>query len=137
MRIGIDLDGTITRAGFYNPSIRLPWWLFCLLVPVVLLLKPDKIMVEKLQILKNRGCEIMIVTARPIQLAQLTKQWLIFYCIPFDKLFCVGFGKGTKERKLRIINDEKIGMFIDDSGSCIEFLKKHSVKAVNNGEHFN
>ena len=137
MKIGIDLDGTITRVGLYNPNIRLPWWLFCLLVPFLLLLKPDKMVIEKLQTLKDKGCEIVIVTARPIQLARITKQWLLSHYVPFDQLFCVGFGKGTEERKLKIINDKKIEIFIDNDQSCIEFLKNNSIKAVNKTEYFN
>ena len=93
--------------------------------------------IEKLQTLKDKGCEIVIVTARPIQLARITKQWLLSHYVPFDQLFCVGFGKGTEERKLKIINDKKIEIFIDNDQSCIEFLKNNSIKAVNKTEYFN
>ncbi|MFH1671290.1 MAG: hypothetical protein ABH889_00730 [Candidatus Portnoybacteria bacterium] len=100
-------------------------------------MKPDKMVVEKLQTLKNRDCEVIIVTARPIQLAWLTKFWLMFHCIPFDKLFCVGFGKGTKERKLKVIKKEKIEMFIDDNEKLTGFLRNNLVDAVNNIECVN
>ena len=129
--IGIDLHGTITPHDFYNPDMKLPWLLFCFLFLFTCLLsRPKKEIVKKLQILKNEGCKIIIVSARPIQLTWLTKFWLVWRHVPYDKLFCVGFGKGTKERKLRIINEEKIETFIDDSVSCIEFLEKHSVNAM-------
>ena len=101
-----------------------------LLVPVILWLKPDEATIEKLQILKNQGCEIIIITARPIQLEGLTKKWFMSRYVPFDKLFCVGFGKGTKERKLKIIKDENIVIFIDGNKSCRDFLKKNSVNAI-------
>lgn len=137
MKIGADLDGIITRAGLYNPNIKLPWWLFYSLIPLVLLLKPDEIVVKNLQTIKKCGCEIIIITARPIQAKKLTKQWLISYNIPFDKLFCVGFGKGTKERKLEVINNEKIAVFIDDNKKCREFLGNNSVNVVGNTNQFN
>ena len=135
--VGVDLDGIITKVGFYNPSIRLPWRLFYLLVPVILLLKPDRVKAEKLQLIKNKGCEIIIVTARPVQLTQITKQWLIFYNIPFDSLFCVGFGKGTNERKLKVIRDEKMEVYIDNDSRAVEFMQRNSVKAVSSLDYLN
>jgi len=130
LKIGADLDGTITSAGLYNPSIKLPWWLFYLLVPLVLSLKPDKLIIEKFETMKKWGYEIIIITARPKQLEKLTKEWLVSYRIPFDKLFCVGFGKGTKERKLKVIKEEKITIFIDDNKNCRNFLKSNSINVV-------
>lgn len=132
MVIGIDLDGTITKIGFYNPNIKLPWWLFYPLVPFVLSLKPDELVVKKLRTLRDKGYEIIIVTARPTQLTQKTKQWLISHHIPFDNLFCIGFGKGTKERKLKIINSKNISVFVDDDRNFRNFLKNNSVNAIAN-----
>lgn len=127
---GIDLDGSVTKAGFYNPSVRLPWWLFFVLLPLVLLQKPRRTIVEKLRVLQEKGCKIIIVTARPAQLAALTKFQLLFHNVPFDAVFCVGFGKGTKKRKLEVIKREGIEMFVDDNEKCLRFLRKHSVNAV-------
>ena len=137
MIIGIDVDGIITRYAFCNPSIRLPWWLFYLLVSAVSLLKPNKATVVKMQDLKSKGYKIVIVTARPIQLAQLTERWLRLHHIPFDNIFCVGFGKGTKERKLRVIENEKIEIFVDNNNRLIEFLRSRSIIVANNIGHFN
>jgi len=137
LKIGADLDGVITKAALYNPSIRLPWWLFYLLVPLVSLLRPNKLMVEKLQTIKEQGCKIIIITARPIQLEKRTKEWLVSYHVPFDKLFCVGFGKGTKERKLKVIKDEDITTFIDDNRRHRDFLEKNSINVVGSIRQFN
>ncbi len=130
--VGIDLDGTITRIALRNPNIRLPWWLFYILVPLVLVLRPNKLVVKKLQTIKERGCKIIIITARPIQLEGLIRKWLVSYCVPFDNLFCVGFGKGAEERKLKVINDEDVEIFIDNNKRCRDFLKNNSVNTVVN-----
>ena len=86
MKIGVDLDGTITRLGLYNPSLRLPQWLFFLLIPLVILISPDKKRIEKLRELKNKGDKLVIVSARPAWAAGLTEAWLKFHKVPFENL---------------------------------------------------
>lgn len=130
MKIGIDLDGTITRVALYNPNIRLPWWLFWLLAFPISALGPNKLVIEKLQTMREQGCKIIIITARPIQLEKLTRKWLVSNHVPFDELFCVGFGKGTKERKLKIIRGKDVAIYIDGDKGCRDFLERNSVKAV-------
>lgn len=133
--IGFDLDGIVTRVGLYNPSIRLPWWLFYLLVPLVSSLKPDDAMIKKMQILRQKGYKIIIVTARPAQLAEKTERWLVKHHVPFDSLYCVGFGKGTEERKFEVIRDREMELFIDNDDRFVDFLKRKSVNAVTTLEH--
>jgi len=128
--IGIDLDGTISRVGFYNPSIRLPHWWFVFLVPLILFLSPKKNIVNKLKGVKEKGDNIIIISARPAWSEDLTKIWLRFHKVPFDKIYCVGFGKGTKQRKLAVIREEKIEQFFDDNKYLVEFLSHSSIKAT-------
>ena len=128
--IGVDLDGTISKAKLYNPSLRLPWWFFIFLIPTILLIKPNKEAVEKIKEMKGRGHLIIIVSARPPWTTIITTRWLRLYRVPFDKIFCVGFGKGTKKRKLEVIKKEKIEYFFDDNKRMVEFLNHNSVEAA-------
>jgi len=129
--IGIDLDGPIMPISFYNPSVRLPWPLFFLLVPVIVFLKPNKQVVKKMQVMKDQGYQFMIVTARPKQFSRFTERLTRFHHIPFESLDCVGGGKGTKERKLKVIKEKRIEIFIDNDRRVLEFLKRNSVNVVN------
>lgn len=138
--IGIDLDGTITPIGFCNLNLKfsLPWWLFYLLVPFIRLFsKPRKAVVEKMQLMKARGYQFIIVTARPNQFFQFTKESLIRHRVPFDGLCCIGSNKGAYERKLKIIKEEKVEMFVDSNKRIVEFMKRHSVNVVNSLDYFN
>ena len=129
MKIGYDLDGTVSSSTLYNPSIRLPWWLFFSLSPAFLLSRPNKKAVKTLWEARERGDEIIIISARPPQFAALTKKWLQLYKIPYHNIFCVGFGKGTKQRKLEVIQKEKIQVFFDDDKRVVSFLKQNFIKA--------
>lgn len=131
MIVGVDLDGTISRMGFYNPSIKLPWWLFIFLVPLVLVIKPNRRTVEKLRMMKVDGHKIIIVSARPPWATAITAKWLKFHQIPFDKIFCVGFGKSMKQRKLDIIKKEGIQIFVDDDRGLLNLLNRDSIRAIN------
>lgn len=126
MKIGVDLDGTISNIDLYNPNLKMPWCLFVLLIPWILFVSPNKKAVKKLRLAKYYGNKIIIISARPEQITRLTENWLKFHQIPFDKLFCVGFGKGTKQRKLEIITKEGIELFIDNDKHLIDFLKQNS-----------
>ena len=134
--IGIDLDGTITPYGFCNPGVmKLPWWLFFFLVPFVLLFRPKKSVIEKMRLARERGCRILIITSRPNQFFRFTEKLLLFYRVPFDDLFCVGFGKGSNERKLEVILREKAEAFVDSNRGVLKFMKEHSVLAFSNLDH--
>lgn len=130
MIIGIDLDGTVSRAGLWNPSLKLPWWLFVFLVPIILILKPNKKALRKIKEMKDWGHKIIIVSARPPWSVAFTERWLIHYNVPFDKILCVGFGKGTKDRKLETIKREGIEHFFDDNQKLLEFFNHNSVRAT-------
>jgi uncharacterized HAD superfamily protein len=128
--IGVDLDGTVSRIGFWNPSLKLPWWLFVFLLPITMLMKPDKGAARKIKEMKSQGHKIMIVSARPPWMTALTSWWLRFHRVPFDEVFCVGFGKGTGKRKLEVIKKEGIEYFFDDSKRMVGFLNHNSVGAA-------
>ena len=137
--IGIDLDGTITPFGFCDLNIKfsLPWWLCCPLFLFFLLSKPKKAIVEKMRLMKDHGYRFIIVTRWPDQFFRFIKRLLIFYGVPFDGLFCVGFDREANKRKLKIIKEKEMEAFIDSSKHVVEFLKRNSVNAVNTLEHFN
>lgn len=128
MKWAVDLDGTVTSVGFINPSVRLPQWLYILLVPIILLMFPTNR--EALRKLKARGHEIIIISARPRWCQNLTRIWLKYHRIQFAKLYCVGFGKGTKQRKLQIIEREEIEIFVDNDRKITKFLRKHSIMVI-------
>ena len=130
MIVGIDLDGTVSRIGFWNPSLKLPWWLFVFLLPAVILMKPDKKAVRKIREMKSLGHKTIIVSARPPWVRAITVWWLKSNLIPFDEVFCVGFGKGTGSRKLAVVRKERIQYFFDDNKRMVEFLNHNSVKAA-------
>lgn len=136
LKIGIDLDGVITPIGLINPSVKLPRWLYIFIVPIVLLMVTNK-KEELKEITANH--QIIIISARPAWCKNLTEKWLKYHQVPFDKLYCVGFGKGTKQRKLRVIEKEKIEVFVDDNSRTREFLNLNgnSVKAVSQLQSLN
>jgi hypothetical protein len=134
MKIGIDLDGVITPLGLINPSLKLPRWLYVFIIPIILLMVPDK-KEELKKIAKNH--EIIIISARPEWSQNLTESWLRYHKISFKKLYCLGFGKGTKERKLKLIKKEKIQIFVDDDRKIIDFLNGNSINAFSEFELLN
>lgn len=131
MKIGIDMDGVVAFSwlGHFNPSLPLPQWLLFLGIPFILFSFPYP---KKKNIIKtlSKHHEIIFISGRPSWSLFLTKLWLKFYQIPFHKIYCVGYGKGMKERKLEIIKKEKIELFIEDDKRIIDFLKKNSIKAL-------
>lgn len=137
--IGMDLDGTITPHGLCGLDVKfsLPWWLCYPLVPVLLLSKPRKGVVEKMQLMKAQGDQFIIVTRWPNQFFRFPKQLLIRHHVPFDGLFCVGFDRGANERKLKIIREEKADAFVDSNQSVVEFMRRNSVNAVTSLDYFN
>lgn len=135
MKIGIDLDGVITSVGLINPSVKLPRWLYIFLIPIVLMMIPNQKEKMKRIALNNK---LIIISARPHWFKNLTEKWLRFHEIPFDKIYCVGFGKGTKQRKLKIIKKEKIELFVDNDKRIIRFLNGNNyVKTIPELESLN
>jgi uncharacterized HAD superfamily protein len=128
MKIGIDIDGIITPVGFINPSVKLPRWLYIFLMPLMLLMIPCK--KEELERIRKEGHEVILISARPPWSKPLTEAWLKYHRIPFSKIYCVGFGKGTKQRKLKVIKEERVEIFIENDKRVRKFLRHNSVKAV-------
>lgn len=129
-RVGVDCDGTLTALGlFWNPSIRMPWFLFIPLIPITLLVLPDKKALNSLRMCEEKGYEIFIITARPKQVEILTRTWLRLYRIPHTQLVSVGFGKGTKTRKLEVLKANGIREFYDKNPSFVEYLRDKGIDA--------
>ena len=113
--MGIDLDGTLSITALYNPNLKLPSWLFVFLVPIVILSPPNKKIVEEIRQFKDKGGEIIIITARPAWATKITKSWLQRHDIPFSELYCVGFGEETALRKIKVIKEKNIDQFFDSN----------------------
>jgi len=124
VRIGSDIDGVLTSISRYNPNIKLPWWIFLPLIFV----RPNERMVKLIRNLSKRDV-VIIVSARPERLEGLTRAWLRFYKIPFYSFYCVGLGRNVEQRKLKIIQKEKIKLFIDNDAETVDFLKEHGINA--------
>ena len=45
---------------------------------------------------------------------RITEAWLEWKGIPYDRVYCVGPGKGAKTRKLDRLKEEKVKLYIDD-----------------------
>jgi len=129
--IGIDLDGTITPYGFYNPNIPLPWWFWIFLIPFVLVSKPRKSVVKKMQLMATQGFQFIIMTRRPKQFSQFTERRLGPHRVPYLKLFCVGIGRGANKRKLKIVQENNVEFFVDSDKHIVRFMRRNSVNAVN------
>jgi hypothetical protein len=82
-----------------------------------------------MQALKDRGCKIAIVSATPRQFFLFRKWLLKLHHVPFESLDCVGGGKGTNERKLKVIRDKNIDVYIDKDGRVLKFMRRNSVRA--------
>jgi len=130
LKIGVDLDGVITPFKFINPSIKLPQFPYLFLAPLSLIVPPSNKIVKALQKLKSQNHIIIIISARPWWFQQITEFWLKLHKIPFDKVYCVGFGKGTKKRKLLIAKREKIDIFVEDDQKIRNFIQKNCIKVV-------
>lgn len=125
MIIGVDLDGVLTTIGLYNIKTKLPWWCAFWLI----LVKPNKKMVEILRNWQEKDNEIIIVSARPKQLEAMTRWWLKKHQIPFTQLFFVGKGRRVVERKFKIIQKMGIEYFVDDDPRIVNSLRKFGVNA--------
>lgn len=130
MKVGADLDGVISLFPFYNPRFRLPNWLFIFLVPFLSISPPKRKTLKALATMKAAGKEVIIITARPPWSRSLTERWLNFHKVPFDELFCVGFGPGTRERKIEVIEREGVKRYIDDDRGLVDSLKKSRIRAA-------
>jgi hypothetical protein len=129
MKIGTDLDGVLLTFKFLNPSVKLPQWLYLPLAIFALLCPPNFVIKRILQFAAKNN-EIIVISARPKWFTPLTVSWLKFHQIPFNKLYCIGFGKGTKERKLEIIRKEGIDIYFEDDKRIVQFFKKHAIKVI-------
>lgn len=124
MIVGCDIDGVLTPVSA-RIRFRLPWWVFACLV----FISPNKRMLGIL-ISLSANHKIVLVSSRPKQLNWLTQWWLKRNYVPYSSLFLVGLEPGIEQRKLEIIWEEKIDLFIDDDEKIVIFLREHSINAL-------
>lgn len=92
---------------------------------------------EELKRTEKKGYQIILISARPQWCKDLTEIWLKYHCLPFSKIYCVGFGKGTKQRKLEVIQKEGIEIFIDNDRKVRKFLHQNSIKVIEEFQQLN
>lgn len=124
MKIGCDIDGVITPLKM-RINFKLPWWVFIFLI----FLPPDKKMLITL-ISWSTNHKIILISSRPKKLNYLTQWWLNRNYVPHSALFLGDLGPGAKERKLEIIQREKIDLYIDDDQEIVDFLRERGVNAL-------
>lgn len=130
IRIGVDLDGTIINDNCYKGSVKLPWWIiFIGLTVLEPFLRPKENVVNILREWEKEN-EIFIISLRPKELKELTRNYLVKDKIPFDDLFLVGVGNGANWRKLEVIKLMKIEKFIDGDKKIEDFLRGHGINAM-------
>ncbi|MDD5145871.1 MAG: hypothetical protein PHF44_03455 [Candidatus Pacebacteria bacterium] len=130
MNIASDADGVVFISSLYNPNIKIPQWLFIFIIPIIILQIPDRKFVEFLRKRRIQGDTIIIISARPKFCFKLTRLLLRFRRVEFDELYCVGFGKGTKERKLKTCRDNSVVLYFDDDRRVVDFLNENSIRAI-------
>jgi len=130
MRIGFDLDGTIINNNWYKGRIKLPSWIiFIVLTALEPFLRPKKKVVNILREWKKEN-EIFIISLRPKEVKEITRNYLVKDKIPFDDLFLVGVGNGANRRKLEVIKLMKIEKFIDNDREIVNFLRRQGINAM-------
>ncbi|MHA1831432.1 MAG: hypothetical protein ACTSWR_07890 [Candidatus Helarchaeota archaeon] len=123
MTIGLDLDNTICFTNLkqiveldeLKKKNKKKW------IKIVEEIFASTIPILPKELINNS----IIITARDKDFERLTKYWIKFYYgdIKF-KLFCVNYDKDTKIRKLNIIKNENIKLYIDDNKKWLEFINK-------------
>ena len=76
------------------------------------------------------GEKLIIITARDKVFEELTKFWLSFYYGDNYELYCVGYDKNTKKRKVEIMKDNNIETFVDDNKKWIDHIRKEGINGI-------
>lgn len=76
------------------------------------------------------GDKVIIITARDKDFEPLTKFWLDFWYGDNYELFCVGYDKDTKRRKVEIMKKMGIDKFIDDNKKWIEHIRSEGIDGI-------
>ena len=89
--------------------------------------KPKEAAVEVINILKEKGHKIFLITARfddgIVDVKAITEKWLEVNKINYDKLI------RNSHNKLKIAKEEKIDIFIDDSIRNCEMVSSGNIKS--------
>ena len=126
MAFCFDLDGTITtQSGFGASEKSIPWWIIWL---VLLIYKP-KINVPFLRLIQEikKKETVLIFTARPERTKLITIKYLEKNNVPFDKIFFLGNGKKSAERKIKKAKEEGVKVLYDNNKKVVEMAKKEGI----------
>ena len=123
-----DLDGTITVAGGYGLSrVKIPWRAQWVLFKVY---KPKtRWTVSFMRSLHLNGEDVNIVTARSEELEEITRAYLKARNVPYNKIFFVGPGEGSEDRKIKKIKQQKGKFLFDNDKRVVNLAKEKGVFA--------
>lgn len=104
------------------------------------------------QMILGENDEFIVITGRSKDKKEITEKWLNKFCPKYKKLFVCGLGPAygltTKQvnnwsetqakLKAKIINEEKLDVFLDDNGKVVNYLRKHcpNTKIIHYGGGF-
>ncbi len=125
--IAVDMDGFLTKIGVKG-NIRFPNLAYSTVLKI-LSPKPRIKNIERVRRWKNIGFEIVIVSARPERVRDITEKWLKKHNLEVDEIILVGPGN-VKEKKLNALEKIKPEAYHDDDSSTVNYLKKRGICAV-------
>ncbi len=136
MRIGLDIDGVISKRDythmsvpFVSTAIKVVYRFFPTVLRRWALSQPLQEHIEIAQKLSQEHT-VFIITARPRHLHKYTAQWLKNVAqINYEKLYCVGLENGFGQRKLDIAKEMGLDMFLDDTVETIELFREAGIEA--------
>lgn len=141
MRIGIDIDDTITDTHACinkfksiefperNPEERLPENLFIPFIDKYRKVAFNEVKlkegaVEALKEIKSLGHEIIIITSRPKEGEEITKKYFQKNNLPYDDMYIDVNDKG------KLASQINIDLFIDDHLFICDQMDKYNIKVI-------
>ena len=93
-------------------------------------------MVGKVREAKEKGLDVVILTARSAHYRKDTKEWLNEHGIPYDALYMRPVGDDRKDKKVKksllqgdILPDFKVKKAYDDKKKNVKMFRKQGIKA--------
>ncbi len=138
MKVCFDFDGTFTTNGGFGASrIKIPSWI----LKAVFTVYTPKINKKTLNLMinyKENGENVIIITARPQALKELTWKYIqneTTKCFPnkktpVDEIFFVGPGIDSRKRKIKKAKEEKVELFFDNCKKTLNEAKNAGIKVL-------
>jgi len=124
-----DLDGTITEcSGFGLSEKNIPWQILWIGLTIYRPKLRDSV-VLLLKELKDSDTEIIIITKRPQELEKITTSYLKKRGVLYDKIFFVGPGPDSDNKKIEKIKKENVDYFFDNNREIVKKAKEEGIVA--------